>query len=214
MSSVGVSIGGAREHAAAPTDAQLLAGVAQAQPAALEMLYDRYSRLAYSLALRILGDARTAEEAVEDAFLSVWRHRGVEQPEPGGIRASLCAMVRGRAIERLRPAGNGAACRGSADLTGDRRPAPSVVGVGAVAPAAPEIVQRALGALPPGQRDVLELAYFAGLSPAAIGELLAVPPGTVRSQTRSALRSLSAAEHGGQSSSSTDPPVVDRRSQR
>ena len=76
--------------------------LARGAPEALEALYDRYSALAYTVALRVLHDESAAEDAVQDAFISVWRRAATYRPERGSVRTWVCTIVRNRAIDMLR----------------------------------------------------------------------------------------------------------------
>ena len=84
------------------TDEQVLTALAQRDLSALEELYDRYSKIAYSLAYRIVGDRGTAEDVVQDAFLSVWRQAASYRRERGAPRTWLLSIVHHRSIDRLR----------------------------------------------------------------------------------------------------------------
>ncbi|MDQ6712781.1 MAG: sigma-70 family RNA polymerase sigma factor, partial [Candidatus Dormibacteraeota bacterium] len=77
---------------------QLIAGNSQA----IEMLYDRYARLAFGVALKILGERTAAEDVVQEAFVAVWRNAAAFDPARGQIRSWLLRIVRNRAIDRLR----------------------------------------------------------------------------------------------------------------
>ncbi len=173
-------------------DDDLLRAVARREPAALTVLYDRHGRVAFGLAYRILRDADTAEEVVQDAFLRVWQHGASFDPALGSVRTWLLAIVRHRAID---------ARRGRQRRHGQRQ---ADVGLDAVAPrlAVPdawsevalrlqrERVQTALRALPPAQRRAIELAYFEGLTHREIAARAGLPPGTVKGRLRLGLQKL------------------------
>lgn len=153
------------------------------------MLYDRYGRLAYTLALRVLGDAAAAEDVVQEAFLSVWRRATSYRPERGSLRTWLCSIVHHRAIDRLR----GRSGRARLDLPLDRAPAEEGISDTWDAVAADlerGQIRRALAELPDEQRRTIELAYYAGYSQSEISSLMSVPLGTVKGRTRIALRRL------------------------
>src|SRR5260221_7593227 len=84
------------------SDDRVLTLLAEARPEAMEVLYDRYGGLAYSLAYRVLQDSGAAEDVVQDAFLSIWRHAETYRPERGSLRTWLCSIVHHRALDRLR----------------------------------------------------------------------------------------------------------------
>ena len=88
--------------ASSRTDEQIIAALAQRDLSALEELYERYSKISYSLAYRIVGDRGAAEDVVQDAFLSVWRQAATYKPERGKARTWLMSIVHHRSIDRLR----------------------------------------------------------------------------------------------------------------
>jgi RNA polymerase sigma-70 factor (ECF subfamily) len=171
------------------SDEALLAQLQGRDEAALGVLYDRHGRLAFSLAYRIVGDPETAEEVVQEAFLTVWRRAETYRPERGAVRSWLLTVVRNRAID---------AVRGRAATT----PTVPVDDLPLVALDSPEaeairavegrVVREALAELPPEQREVVELAYFGGLSYPEVAERTGVPLGTVKSRMRLALERLRA----------------------
>jgi RNA polymerase sigma-70 factor (ECF subfamily) len=153
------------------------------------MLYDRYGRLAYTLALRVLGDAGAAEDVVQEAFLSVWRRASSYRPERGSLRTWICSIVQHRAIDRLR----GRSGRARLDLPLDKAP-PEVALSDTWETVAADLergqIRRALAELPEEQRRTIELAYYAGYSQTEISSVMSVPLGTVKGRTRMALRKL------------------------
>jgi RNA polymerase sigma-70 factor (ECF subfamily) len=165
---------------------ELIAGAA---PEGMELLYDRYGRLAYSLAYRVLGDAGAAEDVVQEAFLSMWRRVSSFDPARGTLRTWVCAIVHNRALDRLR----GRSGRARQDLPIEAAPPRSGVGdTWAVVAAELERddIRRALDGLPSEQRKTIELAYFGGYTQSEISGLMEVPLGTVKGRTRMALRKL------------------------
>src|SRR5690348_2246561 len=89
--------GGVRDQ-----DSQVAAQLKRGESTAIESLYDRYGRLAYGLAFRILNERGAAEDVVQDAFVSVWRHAAGFDSSRGSLRNWLLSIVRNRAIDRLR----------------------------------------------------------------------------------------------------------------
>ena len=181
--------------AADPNDADLadVARLARGELQALDGLYGRYGTMAYSIALRITGDAGTAEDVVQEAFLGAWRNAGRFAADRGSVRTWLLAIVHHRAIDTLRRR------RATVELPDD--------GEGASAPAAltlPDVwedvaatldrdaIQAALKAIPARQREALELAYFGGLTQVEIADRLSLPLGTVKSRMRLGLLALRA----------------------
>ena len=172
------------------SDEELLLAVRAGDVAAFEQLYDRYQVLAMALAHRLLGARPDAEETVMDAFLAVWRRADTFQPGRGCVRAWLCALVRNRAIDRLRARGPAAVEGGLeavAELADARRPDPAEAACRA---SEQEQVRAALAALPPEQRRIVELAYFAGYTQREIADAVGIPLGTVKSRLRLALEHL------------------------
>ncbi len=176
-----------------PTDEELLHQIARAQASALSSLYDRYGRLVYSLALRIVGNASSAEEITQDVFVQVWNNAASYQPELSKITTWLTSITRYRAIDQLR--------RRSARPDGYmvNEPLEDLI-LSAGNEAVPEVqvenraeqqrLQQALTELPEEQRAVLVLAYFKGLSQPEMATYLGQPLGTVKTRVRLGLQKL------------------------
>jgi RNA polymerase sigma-70 factor (ECF subfamily) len=168
------------------TDEDVLARVARADEGALAELYDRFGRVAYGLAYRIVRDAALAEDAVQDAFLAVWRTAASFDSDRGRASTWVLTLVHRRAVDVVRRE--------------DRRrgrpldEAPAAAGEGTDETAAlreqRRTVQAALARLPAEQREALELAYYGGLSQSELAERLGVPLGTVKSRMFAALAKL------------------------
>jgi RNA polymerase sigma-70 factor (ECF subfamily) len=186
-----------------PSDDELIASVVDRDHAALMALYDRHGRLAFALAYRVLGDAQGAEEAVQDAFLQVWRRAETFDRERGfGGRAWLLAIVRNRAIDGIRRRSGRA--RETTPLEDVEATTPtSAPGPWAEVSAALERdrVRAAVAELPREQQDAIRLAYFDGLSHGEIADRTGLPLGTVKGRVRLGLRKLAGllAEPGGPS---------------
>jgi RNA polymerase sigma-70 factor (ECF subfamily) len=153
---------------------------------ALAELYDRYGRVAYGLAYRVLRDSSLAEDAVQDAFLTVWRTAGTYIRERGKPSAWLLTLVHRRAVDLVRREQR-------------RRQPPPAEEPAVPTPAADEeatlrdrrrAVQEALRQLPADQREAIELAYYGGLTQTELAEQLSVPLGTVKSRMFAGLRRL------------------------
>lgn len=182
------------------SDEELMARASNGDAAALEALYDRYSRLAYTLALRILSDRGAAEEVVQDAFARLWRSARGYDPRRGGFYPWLVRIVRNRAIDELRrlevPGRAPHTTRKalSPEILDFRAPHPGAAYPdGGGDPSGPEdriALGDALRTLPEDQRVVIELAYYGGLSQREISERLDAPLGTVKARTRLALKKL------------------------
>ena len=144
-------------------DPDLVVQLAAGSQEALAALYDRYGRLAYSVAYRVLGDPGRAEDAVQDAFLKIWTRASTFDARRGSLRTWLLTSVRNRSIDYLR--GRGAHERQEVELQ------PAVAEVGPRSDPWREVslsleraaVREAMGNLPAEQRQAVELAYFGGL---------------------------------------------------
>ena len=177
----------------------ILEQVGNGSPEAFEALYDRYSRLAYTVAMRVLSDEAAAEDTVQEAFLSIWRHAISYRPERGSIRNWICSIVRNRAIDRLR--GDSGHDRHELVLE-DARDEPSLSDTWSevVAEMSRQQIRAALDQLPLEQRQTIELAYWCGLSQREIGDAMHVPLGTVKGRARLALMKLREALQGREES--------------
>ena len=172
-------------------DRELIAGVAAGDVEALRGVYDRFGTLAYSLAVRILGDPGRAEDVVQDSFMRLWNSAGSFDPSRGSLRAWLLTLVRNRAIDQLR--GRPGRQRQELELTHE---VPAQGGGSDPWREVSESLERqairqALASLPPEQRQVIELAYYGGYTQSEIAELVGISLGTVKGRTRLALEKLS-----------------------
>jgi RNA polymerase sigma factor (sigma-70 family) len=172
-------------------DLDLVAQLAAGSQEALAQLYDRYGRLAYSVALRVLGDPGRAEDAVQEAFLRIWNHAASFDESRGSLRTWLLTAVRNRAIDYLR--GRGAHERQELELQ------PALAEVGPRSDPWREVslslertaVHEAMSSLPAEQRQAVELAYFAGYTQREIADMTSVPLSTVKGRMRLAMEKLS-----------------------
>ena len=155
---------------------------------ALEELYDRHGDLLYSLVRRILSRAEDAEDAIQEIWLQAWRGARTYDPKRGTVCGWLVSIARSRAIDRLRSEGSR---KRAVDAAGvDAPDPPESPAESAVDQERRQHVDHAMSQLDPQRREVLELAYFAGLSQSEISERLGAPLGTVKSWTRQALSRL------------------------
>jgi RNA polymerase sigma-70 factor (ECF subfamily) len=167
-----------------PTDGQLISRTANGDRGAFELLYQRYARPVFGLALRRLGDRGRAEDAVQETFASIWRAARSYRPERGPGAPWLYAVARNAITDRGR-----ARTEPPADV-------PEEPSNEAGPPERAESawtawrVHRALEELSPNERSVIELAYWSGLSQSEIAEYLGIPLGTVKTRTRAALARL------------------------
>lgn len=184
----------AAQNDSAVTDAALLRVVAERRPEGLATLYDRHAPQLLSLARRILGTAGEAEDLVQEVFVHVWNSSSRYDPSRSSVSTWLVLITRSRAIDRLRhrqvvdrvheaahrdaPADEHASPDGvESVLTRERR----------------ERVRRELENLPPEQRQVLEMAFYQGLSQAEIAARADLPLGTVKTRTLLAMKKLRSA---------------------
>lgn len=179
-----------------PSDGELLARLRLGDDAALGALYDRYGGQAFALALRILGDRGAAEDIVQEAFLAVWRRCATFDSERGSVRAWLFSIVRNAAIDRTRGRHRHQLGEVAIDDVAYRLAAEDVWD-DVARRIDRENVRRALGTLPPEQRETLELAYFGGLTQVEIAARTGEPLGTIKSRARLGLRRLERALRAG-----------------
>jgi RNA polymerase sigma factor (sigma-70 family) len=171
-------------------DGQLVQLVAEKDDGALEALYERYGKVAYSLARRILTDELLAQDVVQEVFLSLWRDASRFDAGRGTVATYLLSMTHHRAVDVVRREENLRRRRTSDEaLEFEPDPAP---GVEAEAEAAErrEQVRAALGQLPPAQREALALAYFGGYTQREVASLVGVPLGTVKTRMAAGMRKL------------------------
>jgi RNA polymerase sigma factor (sigma-70 family) len=168
------------------SDEALIGNIARSDESALAELYDRYGHAAYGLALRVLRDPNLAEDAVQEAFLHVWR--SAERFEAGRSKVGtwVLTFVHRRAVDlvrreerrRVEPAEHAAVATGpGADEEAERL-------------SKREIVQEALRRLPPEQREAIELAYYGGYTQSELAERLGEPLGTIKSRMFTGLQRL------------------------
>jgi RNA polymerase sigma factor (sigma-70 family) len=168
------------------TDHELLEACATGDEQALGLVYDRYARVAYAVALRVLRDSALAEDAVQEAFLAVWRQAATYDPERGTASAWILTFVHRRAVDLVRRQHR---FQGLPEALEAALPARSVDGV-ADGVALRRDVHAALRTLSSAERRVIELAYWGGLTQSEIARALGIPPGTVKSRTFAGLAKL------------------------
>ncbi len=173
------------------SDTELVTALGVGQVEAMRELYRRYGPLAYSLAVRILGDPGRAEDVVQDAFMRVWTYAGSFDASRGSLRTWLLTTVRNRAIDYLR--GRPGRERQELELGLElRAQGPGSDPWREVSESMErEALRKALVSLPPDQRQVVELAYYGGHTQREIAEMVQVPLGTIKGRTRLALEKLS-----------------------
>jgi RNA polymerase sigma-70 factor, ECF subfamily len=177
-------IGAARVREA---DAEaLVAATAAGREEGLAGLYDLLGRRAYAVALRVLRDETLAEDAVQEAFLTVWRSAADYRPERGSPSSWIFTIVHRRAVDLVRREQR----RRAAAIEEYDEPAGDATDETVLVRAEQARVRRALAQLAPAQRRVLELAYYGGLTQSEIAAELDRPLGTVKSVTFTALSRL------------------------
>ncbi len=169
-------------------DEAVLARAAAGDDDALGELYDRFGGAAFGLALRVLRDRALAEDAVQEAFIAVWRHGGRYSAARGSARTWILTLVHRRAVDLVRRQERQPAA------VADPEPDEAAVGGGADDAAVSRDerarVQAALARLPRDQRIALELAYYGGLTQSQLAERLGEPVGTIKSRMFHGLRQL------------------------
>lgn len=174
-------------------DEALIRLIAHSKTEALSVLYDRYGRLVFSLAIHIVGDQATAEEITQDVFFRIWEKASTYRVEQAKVSTWLTSITRYRAIDILRQRGVRPE-QNSVDWAEDTL---SMLPAGADDPEdATELsmeqkrIQKALANLPEDQRQAVALAYFQGMTHTEIAETLKVPLGTVKTRIRLAMQKL------------------------
>jgi RNA polymerase sigma-70 factor (ECF subfamily) len=151
---------------------------------AMAVLYDRYSSLVYSVALRVLGDTGTAEDVLQEVFMQLWRNPGLFDSSRGNLAPWLAVITRNRSIDSLRKRRpetdiDDVIVSVEPDMAGDAERGRAM-----------EKVRGVLGAMPLPQRSALEMAYFEGLTHTEIAAKTGEPLGTIKTRIRGGLLAL------------------------
>jgi RNA polymerase sigma-70 factor (ECF subfamily) len=171
------------------SDVELIERLQRHDPQALAELYDRYGRLAYSLILRVVRDTGVAEDLVQETFMRVWNRAQGLDAQKGSVGPWLLAVARNRAIDYLRSAGGRE--RNAMEFEETDHPALYVdMEQDILSSDNARRVKTAVQRLTPHQREVIELAYFEGLSQTEMAERMGQPLGTVKTWVRAALKNL------------------------
>jgi RNA polymerase sigma-70 factor (ECF subfamily) len=173
-------------------DAALLTHIAQGDQRALSQLYDRYARVIYGLAFKSLRSAEESEEVVLDVFTQIWRIAERYDSRKGRADTWIFTLVRSRILDRLRKIKRSGV---STTLSTDAAEIhPTVAGVDlfedSIIRERRSQVKIAMRSLPPEQKQVIDLAYFQGLSQSEIAAQTGLPLGTVKTRIRLGLRKL------------------------
>jgi RNA polymerase sigma-70 factor (ECF subfamily) len=180
-----------REKAERLADEELMPWIAEKDPEAFEVFYDRHGGAGYSLAYRILGDRTAAEDCIQEAFISIWRSGARFDRTRGSVRSWTLSIVRNRAIDALRSkSGKAPKLTFDDDAILEARPAEEHTEAEVMAAETADEVRGAISTLPGEQSKVIELAYFGGFSQSEIAGMLNVPLGTVKGRMRLGLEKI------------------------
>ncbi len=174
------------------SDEALINAIADGAVWAMEPLYQRYSRILYSLAYRMVADHQVAEDLLQDAFLAVWRRATSYSPQSGAVRSWLVSIVHHRTIDYLRGVRRRSALKEATweEVELDERVAFPDVWEEAWRSVQSSQVRAALMNIPTEQRMVIELAYFQGWTHSEISQGCQIPLGTVKARMRLGLQHL------------------------
>jgi RNA polymerase sigma-70 factor (ECF subfamily) len=157
---------------------------------ALAEVYDQFASFVYGLALRVIGDARAAEDVCQDVFVGVWQRADAFDPDRGSLRTWLGTLTHRRAVDYVR---REEARRRRAERDAGRAISMPDVEEMATALVTAERVRAALDVLPAEQRRAIHLAYFEGKTYRQVAEVLGIPEGTAKSRLRLGLGRIAAA---------------------
>ncbi len=179
-------------------DLELMQRIARHEQSALSELYQRYGNLIYSIALRVLQNGPLAEEVTQDTFLEVWKNPDRWDPARGKLTSWMLTITRYTAIDRLRKE------QRLPDLTSTPLEEIHHLTASTDQPDDPawldsQIIQEAMAQLPPEQAQVIELAFFQGMSHSEMAEALHLPLGTIKTRVRLGLQKLKALWEAGNS---------------
>ena len=167
-----------------PDDAALLKRIVARDAGSVSALYDRHARLLFNLILRILRDRADAEDVLQEVFVAVWMRAESYNPTLGPPAAWLVRIARNRAIDRFRANAARGRLADASQILAASAPA--------TGPEERHDVVRALGVLPPEQRELVEQAYFMGLTHSELAARFGLPLGTVKTRVRNGLLALRA----------------------
>ena len=166
------------------TDSEIIARIYSGDEGAMALLYDRYSRVVYAVAVRVLSDSSAAEDILQDVFMQLWRNPQGFNAGRGSLAAWLAVIARNRAIDHLRrrrPEAGAAetliAVDADLEHTAERNQAI-------------EKVRTVLAGMPGEQRTALEMAFFEGLTHVEIAGKTGQPLGTIKTRIRSGLSAV------------------------
>jgi RNA polymerase sigma-70 factor (ECF subfamily) len=162
-------------------DATLVSAIRSGDEQAMARLYDRYSSIVYSVALRVVGDTGTAEDILQEVFMQLWRTPAAFDSSRGSLAAWLAVISRNRAIDSLRKR------RPETDLDDVIVSVEPDLAGEAERSRALQKIRGTLSSMPPAQRSALEMAFFEGLTHSEISEKTGEPLGTIKTRIRAGL---------------------------
>jgi RNA polymerase sigma-70 factor (ECF subfamily) len=186
------------DHLRSLADEDLMQLVRRGHAPAFEVIYERHSQAAFSLAYRMAGTRGVAEDVVQDAFLNIWRSGARYERTRGSVRTWVLGIVHHRAIDALRRSFVHERRRASDEGIEERLETGERTDVEAARREEAGSVRAALGHLPSEQSQVIELAYFGGFTHTEIAAMLDTPVGTVKGRMRLGLEKMRHALGGGQ----------------
>jgi RNA polymerase sigma-70 factor, ECF subfamily len=179
-----------RPDLAGLADEDLMSRVQDGDARAFEVIFDRHADAAFSLAYRMCGRRGTAEDVVQEAFLSLWRSGARYDHSRGSVRSWILGVVHNRAIDLFRRDSVRTSRDVSDEAAVERMPSPASTQGEVERRDDASQVRGALQDLPDEQRQVIELAYFGGFTHSEIAEQLKLPAGTVKGRMRLGLTKL------------------------
>ena len=172
------------ETIAMPPDTALVSAIQDGDQSAMATLYDRYSSIVYSVALRVLADTGAAEDVLQEVFMQLWRNPTAFDASRGSLGAWLAVITRNRSIDALRKR------RSETDIDEVIVSVQPDLASEAERTRALEKVRGVLGSMPVSQRTALELAFFEGLTHTEIAGKTGEPLGTIKTRIRSGLLTI------------------------
>jgi RNA polymerase sigma-70 factor, ECF subfamily len=170
-------------------DEDLISFVADGDTQAFDVLYDRHSRAAYSLAYRMMNGRQAAEDLTQDAFLKVWRATTSYRVDRGSVRTWILSIVHNQGIDQLRSHASRRRTQDKVEASAPKSQ-PSEAFAETWRNSQRDQVREALNSLPQEQLKILELAYFSCYTHVELAELLDLPLGTVKGRMRLGLKKL------------------------
>jgi RNA polymerase sigma-70 factor, ECF subfamily len=186
------------DHLRSLADEDLMQLVRRGQASAFEVLYERHSQAAFSLAYRMVGSRGVAEDVVQEAFLAIWRSGGRYERSRGSVRTWLLGIVHNRAIDALRRSFVHEKRRATDEGLEEMLETCERTDVEAARHEEAATVRAALEHLPADQSQVIELAYFGGFTHTEIADMLQTPIGTIKGRMRLGLQKMRHALGTGQ----------------